>query len=61
MNRLFSEFFMNFGGVFSGVCETISGGMWQVLRGKMKENYIEKIRKPYEKSLLATIYYYSFK
>ena len=45
MNSLFSEFFRKFGGVFLEVCETISGGIWQVLRGKIKENYTEKIRK----------------
>ena len=45
MNRLFSEFFRKFGGVFLEVCETISRGIWQVLRGKIKENYIEKNKK----------------
>ena len=42
MNRLFSEFFRKFGGVFLEVCETISGGIWEVFGGKMKENYPEK-------------------
>ena len=42
MNRLFSEFFRKFGGAFLEVCETISGGIWQVLRGKIKDNYLDK-------------------
>ena len=41
INRLFSEFFRKFGGAFLEVCETISEGIWQVLRGKIKENYPE--------------------
>ena len=45
MNRLFSEFFRKFGGVFLEVCETISGGIWEVFGGKMKENCPEKNRK----------------
>ena len=43
MTRLFSEFFMKFGGAFLEVCETMSGGVWQVLRGKIKETYTENI------------------
>ena len=43
MNRLFSEFFRKFGGAFLEVCETISGGSGEVFRGKMNENYPEKI------------------
>ena len=54
MNRLFSEFFRKFGGAFLEVYETISGGIWQVFRGKIKENYLEKIRN----ILLDTIKYY---
>ena len=45
MNSLFSEFFRKFGGAFLEVCETSSGGMWEVFGGKIKENYPEKIRK----------------
>ena len=45
MNRLFSEFFRKFGGVFLEVCETISGGIWEVFGGKIKENYAETYRK----------------
>ena len=45
MNRLFSEFFNKFEGAFLEVCETISGGSGEVLRGKIKDNYIEQIRK----------------
>ena len=45
MNRLFSEFFRKFGGVFLEVCETISGGIREVFRGKVKEHYPEKNRK----------------
>ena len=45
MNRLFSEVFRKFGGAFLEVCETTSGGIWQVLRGKIKENYPEKNKK----------------
>ena len=45
MNRLFSELFRKIGGAFLEVCETISGGIWQVLRGKIKENYSEKNKK----------------
>ena len=45
MNRLFSELFRKFGGAFLEVCETISGSIWQVLRGKMKETYIEQNKK----------------
>ena len=58
MNRLFSESFRKFGGAFLEVCETISGGIWQVLRGKMKENYPEKNKKKNRKFLLDTIKYY---
>ena len=36
MNSLFSEFFTKFGGVF--LCETISGGIWEVFGGKVEEN-----------------------
>ena len=50
MNRLFSESFRKFGGAFLEVCETISRGIWQVLRGKMKEHYPEKIRNKSENS-----------
>ena len=35
MNSLFSEFFRKFGGVFLEVCETSSGGIWEVLGGNM--------------------------
>ena len=45
MNRLFSELFRKFGGGFWEVCETISGGSGENFRGKIKENYSEKIRK----------------
>ena len=46
MNRLFSESFRKFGGAILEVCETISGGIWQLLRGKIKGKYPEKkIRK----------------
>ena len=45
MNRLFSEFFTNFCGAFLEVCETISEGSGEVFRGKIKDNYTEKIRK----------------
>ena len=58
MNSLFSEFFRKFGGVFLEVCETISGGIWQVLRGKIKENYPEKNKEKIRKILLDTIKYY---
>ena len=37
MNRLFSELFRKFGGAFLEVCETISGGSGEVVRGKIKE------------------------
>ena len=37
MNRLFSEFFRKFGGVFLEVCETISGGSGEVFREQIKE------------------------
>ena len=50
MNRLFSESFREFGGLFLEVCETISMGIWQVSRGKIKENYPEQIRKKIKKS-----------
>ena len=55
MNRLINEFFRKFGGVFLEVCETIPGGIWQVLRGKIKENDSEKNKKKENKSFLATI------
>ena len=42
MSRLFSEFFRKFGGAFLEVCETISGGSGEVLRGKIKQNHPEK-------------------
>ena len=48
MNRLFSEFFWKFRGVFLEVCETISGGSGEVFRGQMKENYPEQIEKKSE-------------
>ena len=51
MNSLFSESFRKFGGAFLEVCETISEGIWQDVRGNIKENDIEKIGK----SFLATI------
>ena len=35
------------------VCETISGGIWQVLRGKIKENYSEKDKKNIRKKCLS--------
>ena len=54
MNRLFSESFRKFGGACLEVCETISGGIWQVLRGNIKENYIENIRK-HRGNKLATV------
>ena len=57
MNSLFSEFFRKFGGVFLDVCETISGGIWEVFGGKMKENYTEHIQKKTEKRLDTTKYY----
>ena len=44
MNRLFSELFRKFGGVFLEVCETISGGIWEVFGGKIEENYTEQNR-----------------
>ena len=34
MNKLFSEFFFEFGGVFLEVCETVSGGFGQVVGGQ---------------------------
>ena len=40
------------------VCETISGGIWQVLRGKTKENNIEKNKEKTIKIRLDTIKYY---
>ena len=55
MNSLFSEFFMKFGGVFLEVCETISGGLWEVFGGKIDENYPEKSRG---KNLENPIRYY---
>ena len=45
MNRLFSKFLRKFGGAFLEVCETVSGGIWQVLRGKIKEKYPGKKQK----------------
>ena len=45
INSLFSEFFRKFGGVFLEVCETISGCIWEVFGGKIKENYTETIQK----------------
>ena len=45
MNRLFSELFRKFEGAFLEVCETISEGIWQVFRGKIKEYYPEKNKK----------------
>ena len=50
MNRLFSEFFREFGGAFLEVCETISRDIWQVLRGKIKENYPEKNKETNQKN-----------
>ena len=58
MNRLFSEFFRKFGGVFLEVCETIPEGIWEVFGGKMKENYPEKNRKKIRKIVFTTIKYY---
>ena len=58
MNSLFSEFFRKFGGVFLEVCETISGGIWEVFGGKIKENYPEKFRKKIRKIVFTTIKYY---
>ena len=42
INSLFSEFFRNIGGALLEVCETISGGILQVLRGKIKDDYPEQ-------------------
>ena len=39
MNSLFSELFRKFEGVFLEVCETISGDIWEVFGGKIKENH----------------------
>ena len=58
MNKLFSEFFRKFGGVFLEVCETISGGSGEAFRGKIKENYPEKNKEKIIKFLLDTIKYY---
>ena len=58
MNKLFSEFFTKFGGVFLEVCETISGGIWEDFGGKMKENYPEQIQRKIPQILLDTIKYY---
>ena len=57
MNSLFGDFFRKFGGVFLEVCETISGGIWEVFGGEIKDNYPEQIGKK-RKILLATIKYY---
>ena len=45
MNSLFGEFFKKIPRVFLEVCETISGGIWEVFGRKIKENYPEKIAK----------------
>ena len=50
MNSLFSEFFKNIGGIFLEVCETISGGSWEVFGGQIEENYPEINRTKSEKS-----------
>ena len=50
MNSVFSEVFRKFGGVFLEVCETLSGGIWGVLGGNMKENYPERETEKSEKS-----------
>ena len=55
MNSLFSELFRKFGGVFLEVCETISGGIWEVFGGEIKEKYPEQILKEIRKILLDTI------
>ena len=39
------------------VCETISGGIWQVLRGKLKENDPEKNKEQIIKIILDTVSY----
>ena len=57
MNRLFSELLKKFGGACLEVCDTISAGIWEVVGGKIKENYSEKIEKKIRKVLLDTIKY----
>ena len=44
MNSLFSDLFRKFGGVFLEVCETISGGIWEVFGGQIPDNYPEQNR-----------------
>ena len=58
MNRLFSEFFRKIGGTFLEVCETISGGIWEVCGGTIKENYPEQNKEKTRKIILDTIKYY---
>ena len=58
MNSLFSELFRKFGGVFLEVCETISGGIWEVFGGKIKDNSTEKNQKKIREIPLDTIKYY---
>ena len=58
MNSLFGKFFRKFGGVFLEVCETISGGLWEVLGGKINQNNPEKYRNKIRKIPLDTIKYY---
>ena len=41
------KFFRIFGGVFLEVCETISGGIWEVFGGIIEENYPDQKRKTY--------------
>ena len=50
MNSLFSELFRKFGGVFLEGFETISGWIWEVSTGKIKENYAETNQKKYQNS-----------
>ena len=56
MNRLFSELFRKFGGVFLEVCETISGGSGEVFRGNIQEIYPETNQ---EKNQKIPIRYYN--
>ena len=55
INRLSSELFRKIQGAFVDVCETISGGIWQVLRGKIKETYPEQNKEEIRKNILDTI------
>ena len=53
MNSLFSEFFRKIEGVFLEVCETISGDIWEVFGGQMRENYPkQKLGKKHPKTYL---------